>query len=71
MNAIANVATNVERVSCFAGSINYAFASRSTSRAPRRTSALRINRQTIYAVREVVVLVHSSAHRDARHVIFA
>lgn len=68
MNAIANVATNVEQAPRFAGSITYAFGTPRTSRARR---APRINRQTIYAVRKVTVTYHCNTRRDAHYVILA
>lgn len=67
MNAIANVATNVERASLKRANN---FTSLITSRTSR-TPTLKINRQTIYAVRKVLVTRHNFTHPDAHYVIFA
>ena len=78
MNAIANVATNTERAFCFAGSNHHNQGGQHPAhiRSPLNsfafgTPAPKINRQSVYAVREVTVIRHSMHHRDVRYVIFA
>ena len=60
MNAIANVATNVERA-----------GRQRANPFLLRQPPVKINRQAVYAVREVSVTYHRSAHRDAHYVILA